>query len=85
MTFVRGIEITSVHCGKDVRVLAYFLSQSAPAPSGSACERTFRTAAPTGRGRDSRRLTRGHSVLSANSRISAARVPVWPIVPAIGL
>jgi predicted metal-dependent phosphoesterase TrpH len=30
MTVVPGIEITSVHRGKDVHVLAYFLSESAP-------------------------------------------------------
>jgi predicted metal-dependent phosphoesterase TrpH len=30
MTVIPGIEITSVHRGKDVHVLAYFLSESAP-------------------------------------------------------
>ena len=30
MTVVPGIEVTSVHRGKDVHVLAYFLSESAP-------------------------------------------------------
>ena len=30
MTFIPGIEITSVHGGKDVHMLAYFLSPSAP-------------------------------------------------------
>ena len=30
MTFIPGIEITSVHRGKDVHVLAYFVSESTP-------------------------------------------------------
>jgi predicted metal-dependent phosphoesterase TrpH len=30
MTVVPGIEVTSVHRGRDVHVLAYFLSESAP-------------------------------------------------------
>ena len=84
MTFVRGIEITSVHRGKDVHVLAYFLSESAPGLQEMLANVRSALRRPPAEVVTLVVCTRGHSVLSANSRISAARVPVWPIVPAIG-
>ncbi len=105
MTFVRGIEITSVHRGKDVHVLAYFLSESAPglqemlANVRSALRRPPAEVVTLVVSRaDAKRLlvldgvqsraaahwAASDGVVSANSRISAARVPVWPIVLAIG-
>jgi predicted metal-dependent phosphoesterase TrpH len=73
MTFVPGIEITSVHDGKDVHVLAYFLPESAPGLQEMLSrQRRLRTE----RAREiARRLASAGAPIDVDALVAAASAP----------